>query len=46
MENLREQMVVDDEAVSACLHDGVPDCAAAETNFMGPNIHGERSAGR
>ena len=29
--NLREQMVVDDEAVSACLHDGVPDCAAAET---------------
>jgi predicted transglutaminase-like cysteine proteinase len=29
--NLREQMVADDEAVSACLHDGVPDCAAAET---------------
>ena len=27
----REQMVADDEAVSACLHDGVPDCAAAET---------------
>ena len=24
-------MVADDEAVSACLHDGVPDCAAAET---------------
>ena len=29
--NLREQMVADDEAVSACLHDGVPDFAAAET---------------
>jgi len=29
--SLREQMVADDEAVSACLHDGVPDCAAAET---------------
>ena len=29
--NMREQMVADDEAVSACLHDGVPDCAAAET---------------
>jgi predicted transglutaminase-like cysteine proteinase len=29
--NLREQMVADDEAVSACMHDGVPDCAAAET---------------
>jgi len=29
--NLREQMVADDEAVTACLHDGVPDCAAAET---------------
>ena len=29
--NMREQMVADDEAVSACLHDGVPDCASAET---------------
>jgi hypothetical protein len=28
--NLRDQMVADDEAVSARLHDGVPDCAAAE----------------
>jgi predicted transglutaminase-like cysteine proteinase len=29
--NLREQMVADDEAISACLRDGVPDCAAADT---------------
>jgi hypothetical protein len=26
---IREQLVVDDEAVSACLRDGVPDCAPA-----------------
>jgi predicted transglutaminase-like cysteine proteinase len=28
-QTIREQLVVDDEAVSACLRDGVPDCAPA-----------------
>ena len=40
---IREQLVVDDEAVSACLRDGVPDCAPVATLLQ---IIGEAKAHR